>query len=543
MSLMTLLEEHAEKTSLGEEALIREARQLRRRRWGIGLIVALILVAIAVVYATSSRSTTPPGRSAPTTPLRKGTGTAPKTFVPTQSPDLIQPTTLAAEPDGDVLILDSSRDQILRLTPTGTLSVFAGDGRQGFTGDGGPAVHAELNLSYFSQSGLAVAPSGNVYFVDDGGCRLRTINTRGIIRTIVNLPLVHVPPSGTSCQLNGVAVSPSGVVYVSTNSDIERVTPRGTLAWVAGAPGAIANEPKNLTASTAVLSPGSITFNARGDLDIWNWEPRVMYQLSPTGTITNLGWVYATQLTTTPSGSVLVGTHFGEIDAIAPQGTRVASYRDVNPEKVKGLNWRHVGFQENGIAVTPSGVIYVDNADGNGYGAGTALVRIAKDGRAELAPIRTPLSKTLPAVGAPGFPASLYPAPRRSMTSILTSCPSNTGLDSFTPAAIRKSIAIATHYRRGQYASGIVVTDRSWWTGTFESFLGGDLGAHWATNEMPAKENSDAHTITAACGDGLVRDSIAVSIRQSGYGGESGTLYLLDRDGRPLIYYAVIASN
>jgi hypothetical protein len=495
------------------------------------------------VYATSSRSTLPPGRNAPTTHQHKGTSSAPKTFVPTHSPDLIQPTTLAAEPDGDILILDSSRDQILQLVPDGTLSVFAGNGRIGFSGDGGPAVDAELDFGYFAESGLAVTSSGVVYLVDDGNCRLRAVNAHGIIRTIVSLPLTHLQPSGTSCPLNGVAVSPSGVVYVSTNSDIERVTPRGTLAWVAGTQGAITNEPKNPTASTIVMSPDSIAFDASGDLDIWSWEPRVIYQLSPSGEIKNLGSAYATQLTTTPEGNVLVGTHEGEVDYVATQGNNVKLYRDINPEKVQGLNWGHSGFQENGIAVTRSGVIYVDNAEGNGYGAGSVLARIATDGKAEVVPIRTPLSRTLPAVGAPGFPSSLYPAPRTSAASSFNACPNNAGLEPFTSAAIKKSKAIAAHYQSGQFASDIVVTDRSWWTGAFDAFQGADLGVHWVTNERPAQENTDAKDIVAACGDALVRDSIAVSIRQSGYSGASGTMYLLDRDGHPLVYYAVIANN
>jgi hypothetical protein len=64
------------------------------------------------------------------------------------------PTTLAAEHNGDVLILDSSRDQILQLSPRGKLTVFAGSGRQGFSGDGGPAVNAELDFQYFSAAEL-----------------------------------------------------------------------------------------------------------------------------------------------------------------------------------------------------------------------------------------------------------------------------------------------------------------------------------------------------------------------------------------------------
>jgi len=71
-----------------------------------------------------------------------------------------------------MLILDSSRDQILRLTPNGTLSsslvLVEKDSRRWRT-----AVDAELNFNYFSESEIAVAPSGSVYFVDDGSCRLR----------------------------------------------------------------------------------------------------------------------------------------------------------------------------------------------------------------------------------------------------------------------------------------------------------------------------------------------------------------------------------
>lgn len=541
---MTLIDHHrTEETSTGGEALIREARLLRRRRWIIGLtILSLVLAAIVVAYAASSRSTTPPGRNAPTAPRR--TSDVPRTFVPTHSPDLIQPTTLAAEHDGDVLILDSSRDQILQLAPEGTLSVFAGIGRQGFSGDGGLAIDAELDFGYFSESGVAVAPNGTVYLVDDGNCRLRAVNPRGIIHTIVRVPLNHLQLRGTSCSLNGIAVSPSGAVYVSTNSEIKRVTPRGTLAWVAGTPGAIINEPTNPTPSTIVMSPESIAFDARGDLDISSSEPRVIYQLSPSGKITNLGAAYATQLTTTPEGNVLAGTHAGEIDLVASKETGVEPYRDVVPSKVDGLNWgSHSGFQENGIAVTSSGVIYVDNAQGNGYGKASVIVRIATNGKAEVVPIRTPVSRTLPGIRASGFPASLYPAPSKSATSTFASCPNSAQLEPFTPAAIKDAKAIAANYQSSQYASDLPVMDRSWWAGAFVAFEGADLGVHSVTAEKPAEESAAAKAIGSACGETLVRDSIAVSIGTSIYSNATGVLYLLNRDGHPLVYYAVIANN
>jgi hypothetical protein len=359
----------------------------------------------------------------------------------------------------------------------------------------------------------------------------------------VKVPLVHDQPSGTSCPLNDVAVSPSGVIYVSTNSQIERVASHEKLAWVAGANAAMIDEPTKLTPSTIVMNPESIAFDGRGDLDIWSDGPKVVYQLSPSGKITNLGAEYATQLTTAPDGNVLIGTHGGEIDLVKPQGTGVEPYRNVDPEKIAGLNWGHSGFQENGIAVTPSGVIYVDNAQGNGYGRASVLVRIATDGKAEVVPIRTPLDRTLPKIEALGFPASLYPAPRRSATSTFAACPNSAGLEPFTPAAIKDAKAIAVDYKSSQYASDLSVTDQSWWAGAFAAFEGADLGIHSVTDEKPTDASAAAKAISSACGESLVRDSIAVSIGRSGYSDATGVQYLLDRDGHPLVYYAVIANN
>jgi sugar lactone lactonase YvrE len=466
-----------------------------------------------------------------------------KSFVPTQTPDVIQPTTLAAQANGDILILDSSRDQILRLTPGGTLSVFAGSGRLGFSGDGGPATKAELDFQYFSQAGMAVAPNGTVYFVDDGNCRIRAIGTDGIIRTIAKIALVPIRPSGTYCKLNGLAVSSTGEIYVSTPNDVDRVTSQGTLAWVAGSSGDITNEPKVLTASTVVMSPESITFDSRGDLDIWSDEPRVIYQLSPSGIVADLGVEYATQLTTSPDGMVLAGTHGGEIDAVGTGGG-VQPYRQVFPRKVTGLNWgSDQGFQENGIAVAPSGVIYVDNARGNGYGLASVLVSIAASGKARVVTIRTPLDQTLPSLGASGFPVSLYPASRKSNTSAFPSCPSAVGLEPFTHAAVADALMIASKYQSSQFASDLADSDRSWWPQAFAEYKNADLGVHSVRRWESAEQTPIGEAIGRACGQRVVRDSIEVSIGRSGFSDAIGSLYLLDRNGHPMVYDANIQEN
>jgi hypothetical protein len=489
----------------------------------------------------SSSSTSTGGGASSANDAPPGTSIGSRAIVPTHSPGLIQPTSLAAERNGDVLILDDSRDQILQLTPTGILSVFAGDGRQGYSGDGGPAIDAELNFQYFSQNGLAVAPNGTVYFVDDGNCKIRSVDTSGDIRTVAGLPLISLHP-GTSCSFTGLAVSPTGVLYVSTNDDIDKLGPSGTLKWIAGSSRASIDEPKNLTASDTVMSPGSIAFNSQGDLDIWSWQPRVIFQLSPTGKVTDLGAEYATQLTTEPDGLVLAGTHSGEIDYVSTEAG-VQPLRQVNPAKVSGLNWGPGGFQENGIAVTPSGEIYVDNAYGNGYGRTSVLVRMSSQSKESVMPIRTPLAETLPPLGSPAFPTSLYPAPRMSATSAFRSCPSDRGLKPFTATAIAQAMKIASHYQSSRYASDLAVTDRSWWLGDFAAYDQPALGVHSVRLEEKAGASATGEKLRTACGELLVRDSIVLYVGRSGFSDGSGPIYFLDRHGKPMVYYAKISDG
>ena len=107
------------------------------------------------------------------------------------------------------------------------------------------------------------------------------------------------------------------------------------------------------------------------------------------------------------------------------------------PQTGQGINWSTGGFQENGIAVTRNGTTYVDNAQGNGYGEATVLVRISLSKRASVAPIRTSLSASLPKLNAPGFPASLYPPRLINLDGPLAVVPPATRAScEFTPAAI-----------------------------------------------------------------------------------------------------------
>ena len=59
------------------------------------------------------------------------------------------------------------------------MTLVAGNSRPGFSGDGGPAVNAQLN----TPQGIAVDPAGNVYIADSQNNRVRKVDTKGIITT------------------------------------------------------------------------------------------------------------------------------------------------------------------------------------------------------------------------------------------------------------------------------------------------------------------------------------------------------------------------
>jgi sugar lactone lactonase YvrE len=81
---------------------------------------------------------------------------------------------------GSVLIADSGNNRIRRLMPDGTITTIAGDGTQGFGGDGGPATKAQLSRPI----GMALAPDGSLFFADAGNRRIRVVAPDGTIHTV-----------------------------------------------------------------------------------------------------------------------------------------------------------------------------------------------------------------------------------------------------------------------------------------------------------------------------------------------------------------------
>jgi len=83
---------------------------------------------------------------------------------------------VAIDSKGDLFISEIGESpRIWRVTPEGTVSLVAGNGTRGFSGDGGPATSAQFN----DPTSIAVDKLGNILVGDSGNLRIRKI-TRGI---------------------------------------------------------------------------------------------------------------------------------------------------------------------------------------------------------------------------------------------------------------------------------------------------------------------------------------------------------------------------
>src|SRR5262245_65912181 len=84
-------------------------------------------------------------------------------------------------PDGGYVVSSRNWSNVRRVSPTGTITTLAGgNGLNGFSGDGGPATKAQLNLPM----GVAVQADGSVLIADSNNFRIRKVSPTGIITTV-----------------------------------------------------------------------------------------------------------------------------------------------------------------------------------------------------------------------------------------------------------------------------------------------------------------------------------------------------------------------
>ncbi len=149
---------------------------------------------------------------------------------PAISAGLSGPLGVAADASGDFYITAVGSNTIRKVT-NGIITTVAGNGTQGFGGDGGPATRAEL----FQPEGVAVDSTGNIYIADTNNNRVRKV-AGGVITTVAGGGSGlgdGGPATSAFVQPSGVAVDSSRNLYISDTKRLRKVS-GGVITTIAG---------------------------------------------------------------------------------------------------------------------------------------------------------------------------------------------------------------------------------------------------------------------------------------------------------------------
>jgi uncharacterized protein (TIGR03437 family) len=348
----------------------------------------------------------------------------------------LAPQAVALDRAGNVFF--TNEDTVLRLdATTGTLTLVAGNGTYGFSGDNGLATSAQLR----SPQGLAVDSAGNLYIADTGNQCIRKV-TNGVITTVAgNGTYGFSGDNGpaASAELGtpyGVAVDSAGSLYIAdTNNNRIRKVANGAIATVAGN-GTYGFGGDNGAATGAQLrSPQGLAVDSAGNLYIADAGNQRIRKVSG-GTITTVagnGSVSGGTSNFSGDGGPATGAQLWNPLAMAVDPAGSLYIADTGNQRVRKVSGGVIttvagngtyGFTgDNGPATsaelwTPDGLA-VDSA-GNLYIADTGNDRIRKVSAGVIATVAgggAAIAPAGPAVGAQlgnvlglatGSPDSLY---------------------------------------------------------------------------------------------------------------------------------------
>ncbi len=370
------------------EALIKEARRLRRRRWSVGLVTGAVVAAgIGWIIAAGAHGPTPRvtravrhgvisrafGPGLPEGPYAKLTVAGP----------------LAVASTGALYVADVNRQRVLVRLPDGRFRIVAGNGTKGVSGDGGQAIDAE----FLDIEDMAVGPDGSLYVLD--GDRVRVVSPNGLISTVAGIPGMGTPPpccgpttlpqpiaNGTPAhsvsidQLNSaaIALSKQGTLYISTGMQLLRVD-AGTLEVITTK---AVGPPYN---GQPLDDPGQIAVDAAGNLDVSGGNGWAIWQVAPNGIATEVSAPNARRsggntsvLERAPDGLVYgeSGSTFLELKG----GRAIPGYSF--PQRPRS------GFWLTYFAFGPDGAIYADEIPGFGAWEQYQQLRIVHDNRSSV---------------------------------------------------------------------------------------------------------------------------------------------------------------
>jgi uncharacterized protein (TIGR03437 family) len=197
---------------------------------------------------------------------------------------------VTTDPSGNVYVFDYFSNRVRRVSPTGILQSYAGDGKEGFAGDGDNAAVARFS----GVAGLGTDSSNNLYVADANNERIRLVTSAGIVSTIAGR--VHFSGDGGPASAAilhrpaGVVQAADGSIYFTdrVNHRIRKIASNGTISTIAGTGDPGFGGDGSPAAQASLYFPDSLTIDSAGNLLFVDQNQRRVRKITPAGIITTV---------------------------------------------------------------------------------------------------------------------------------------------------------------------------------------------------------------------------------------------------------------
>ena len=196
---------------------------------------------------------------------------------------------VTTDPAGNVYVYDYLTNRIRKVSGSGIITSFAGDGHEGFAGDGQVASNARFS----NVTGLGTDPSNNLYIADANNERVRVVSS-GFISTVAGK--AHFAGDGAAATAallhrpEGVVTAPDGTIYFTdtVNHRVRKIGTDGKISTIAGTgdPGFFGDGAPAVSAQ--LYFPDSIARDSAGNLYVVDQDRLRVRKITPAGIISTV---------------------------------------------------------------------------------------------------------------------------------------------------------------------------------------------------------------------------------------------------------------
>ena len=248
------------------------------KRYSTLLLAMTLFVAACSKKASVGPTPTIPTQLTPQVTTFAGSGTAGFVNGTKTLASFNQPTGIAINNDGDLIIADKQNNSVRFISPLGEVNTIGGTGQSGFSNTAG-------SVTFSFPNGVGIGAAGTLYIADMGNAAIRAIDIKGVATTFAS------NTTATPGILNspaGIVADASGNVYVADNASnlIKKITPKGVITTIAG--NGTRGQVNGTGTSASFNQPEALAIDSTGNLYVADAGNNMIRKITSAGVVTTL---------------------------------------------------------------------------------------------------------------------------------------------------------------------------------------------------------------------------------------------------------------